>query len=282
MRRVLLSACLLSSGCITGALHEAAFPEGYNYDFALEANAAAVSGQGFRVCFHSRSGPVEIELRPTVSDLPATFALPLARVDSQTGQIVWKASSTRGCTMQGISGLELPVGSLVFSDRVVNLPGKERRSALSAAISAHTPLSVEISSDRKRLRVVTQTGEITLRPATYGEFDPGFAAYYEDQWVVETRTAPTSWEPLKMLDQKALNVYYRNSDGSMRLKSFPLTSLPQNMVVFVPFLSEEPKENRYYLLPLYPFAALLDAMTVVLQLTIWYEDARSTAACFRW
>lgn len=285
MRLAIGLLSLLSTHCITTALHETAFPDGSEFDYAEDAISAAQFERGFAICMRGPNGAVELRLKPAESEGISALVLPLSKVSSKENH-VWQASDLPGCSIQTTTPRRSPgTGSLLFSEQFVDLPHSERRAAASTAAipAAARILSADISADKKHLRVVHEGGgPVILKRAGPGDFDPGFSPYLEDQWIAEKSPVHTTWQPLEITGQKSLAVYFTANDGRMRLQAFAFPGLAQSSIVYVPHLAERPEPERYYLLPLYPFAAVLDVLTLALQATIWYQDVRRTGACFNW
>lgn len=279
--RIALFACTLFTNCITAALHEAAFPEGTEYDYALDASTAESVDGGFRVCFQGPDGKTQVVLT-RVSGLAPLHAVPLSAANA-SGGVAWTGIVTAGCTVTGLPGQILPAGSLLFENEAAVLQETRRASVSTTALSSSARvLSAEISADRKHLRLGTPSGPVILRKAAAGEYEPEFMAYMEDQWIRENKPVQADWERVDLLDQKFLGIYYMHPTGSLRLKVFALPGLQKTEMAYVPHLAERPEPNRYYLIPLYPLAAIVDVLTVALQLTIWYDEGVRTAECLRW
>lgn len=283
MRTILLTLCIFSNGCLTAALHEVAFPEGNEYDYARDADGAERSSEGFRICFQGPDGKTQVALTRTANPDPL-YSLPLSAVKAVEGGPVWTGTVSPGCTLSALPGQILPPGSLLFEGQAALLQNTRRASVSTTALpSSARILSAEISGDKKHLRLTTSTqAPVVLRQAGPGELEPEYASYVEDQWILEKKTVQTTWEPLETRDQKFLGIYYMHPSGSMRLKAFPLPDLQRTEIAYVPYLAERPESNRYYLIPLYPLAVVVDVLTVALQLTIWYDEGARTASCLRW
>lgn len=276
---------LVATQCITTALHETAFPDGSEYDYADETIAAAAFERGFRICMRGPQGVVELRVQAAASDQPLTYILPLTAVNAFSDR-AWQSSVTPGCSIQNSpTGRPAGSGSLVLSEQLVVIPHSEKRAAMStASVPASARLaSIEISADNKHLRVLAQgTAPVILKRAGPGDFEPGFSPYYEDQWIPASSSGGETWRPLEILDQTSLAVYFIARDGQMHLRTFSMPDLSESSIVYVAHLAERPQPHRPYLIPLYPFAVILDVLTLALQVTVWYEDARRTAACFNW
>jgi len=285
MRLAILLLPLVASQCITAALHEVAFPDSSEYDHANESTAAAQAENGFRICMRGPQGLVELHVQPVTSDHPLTTVLPLAVLDV-FGDRAWQSSVIPGCSIQNSSpGRPVESGSLLLANQLIALPHSERRAIVSpAAFPASARIvSLDISADNKHLRLHSHAAApLILKRAGPGDFDPGFSPYIEDQWIATESAVDTVWRAAEILDQKTLAVYFVANDGRMHLRTFPMSGFGESTIVYVAHLAERPEPNRPYLVPLYPFAAILDVLTLTLQVAIWYEDARRTAACFNW
>lgn len=274
---LLLPLCI---NCITAALHEAAFPEGLDYEYALDANTVAAVSDGYRVCFQTAEGQAEVRVR-RIADPSGTARLPLDRVRVDAG-FVWEAETVRGCSIAGVSGAYLPVGTLFFSKGRVPLESSRRGFT---QVFDGQPESIRLSVDGRQIEIQS-TGQLSrLRIAMRGEYGPAVLPYTEDEWISACKQdcppADRGWKSLEFEPGGRLAVYYYHPDGRLRLKAFDV-AMPENTVIYIPHVSSRPADVRYYLLPLYPFAVLLDAMTLVLQVTVWYDETRRTMACFDW
>ncbi len=277
---LIVSLAGAQTACITEALHEAAFPTGYDLNYADDVRGLERAGDSFSFCVQTGEGLYEFRV---TGDYDRSYAMPLANLSVLSAERVWKAERNEGCKSSGRPGVTADSKLILFPAQAAALPAVEIRP-VTAEVSERVA-RLEISSNGEKLRVTLENGKsITLRRAGPGQYGI-FSGLDERPFIPSAAAAGTeSFLPVAMRELSgAVAIYYRRADGALHLKLFENILEPgsQTAVIYVPYVTSQPAANRYYLLPLYPFAIALDILTGVLQVFAWYEDSRSWRTCLQ-